>query len=700
MSLNSILLQYSSVCGDKKNTSYPFRREITTPEELAEVAKFDHVCGEYADGKNNRGRMIKGYRSKKTFLKANCLPADCDNANSDPLAPDVPKSEWKTPADVRAAFPDVPFYVVYSRNHMKEKNGKPARPKFHVYFIINETGSENRLAKLKKRVQEYFPAFDPEALDAARFLFGVDNPQVEFYDGNTPLDVFMDRLGTLPEVIPVGQRNGTLSRHAAKLLKKYGDTEQAESCFREAADRCEQPLDESELHSIWESARSFFHNTIEKDPDYMTPDEFAAADFGGGSGKKTPVTSGIVKKILNEMNITVRLNVISGKVEIEGMPPQYSRANAANVLPVLLMDYITRHNMRCSRQTLDDCLVLIEDENRFNPVYEMLNSTKHDGTDRIAELSNIIGIADSETAVVYLTKWLHQCVAMALNDDTEPYGADGVLVIRNPQGAGKTLLCAKLAMKADWFAEGVSIDLDKKDTVIQSTGVWIAEMGELDSTLKREQLSLKAFVTDRKDTYRQPYARAATTTPRRTSFCATVNPQEFLNDETGSRRWWVIEPKGIDCDRLKGLSEEWIVQLWAQVYEKLYKPNPQGFRLTEQERAKLQSDNERYNKPLPGETEILDKLEWSSPADRWQWFTVTQVRDGLNLKPLTTSQVGKALKKLSDCNERIQVKSTHNVKRYLLPPMCAGASYYHSTADFMPVLSDVEPLTAATVKAG
>ena len=39
------------------------------------------------------------------------------------------------------------------------------------------------------------------------------------------------------------------------------------------------------------------------------------------------------------------------------------------------------------------------------------------------------------------------------------------------------------------------------------------------------------------DTYRQPYARVATTKPRRTSFCATVNPQEFLNDETGSRRW-------------------------------------------------------------------------------------------------------------------------------------------------------------------
>ncbi len=699
MSLSTITLQYSSVTGKANNTSYPFRAEIKTVEELREVAKFDHVCGEYADGKNNRGRMVKGYRSRKTFVKANCLPTDCDNANSDPLAPDIPESEWKTPADVRAAFPGVPFYVVYSRNHMKEKDGKPPRPKFHVYFIITEITDEAQLAKLKKRVQEYFPAFDPEALDAARFLFGVDNPWVEFYDGDTPLNVFMDKLNTLPDIIPVGERNGTLSRYAAKILKKYGDTEQAETLFHEAADRCEQPLEETELQTIWHSAKGFFHDTIEKDPDYLSPDEFAAADFGGQSGKKKPVTSGIVKKILQEMNITVRLNVISGKVEIGGMPPQHSKANAANVLPVLLTDYMTRHNLRCSRQTLDDCLVLIEDENRFNPIHEMLKSTTHDGTDRLAEITDILGIAESETAVLYLTKWLHQCVAMALNDDTEPYGADGVLVIRNPQGAGKTLFCSKIALKSDWFAEGVSIDLDKKDSIIQSTGVWIAEMGELDSTLKREQLALKAFITAKKDTYRQPYARASTSTPRRTSFCATVNPLEFLNDETGSRRWWVIEPKKIDCDRLKALPEEWFVQLWAQVYTQLYLPDPQGFRLTDSEREKLQADNERYNKPLPGEIEILDKLEWDSPADRWKWYKVTQIRDQLSLKPLSTAQVGKALKKLSDCNERIQVKNAHNNKLYLLPPMCATA-YYSSVEDFIPPLSGIEPLTSATAQAG
>lgn len=687
MSLRKITLQYSGVQGKAENTSYPFRADIESVEGLKKVAAFDHICGEYADMKNNRGRLVKGYRSKRAFRKANCVPADCDNTPADPLAPDIPPEQWKTPADVCAAFPGVPFYVVYSRNHMKEKDGKPARPRFHVYFIMDETESESRLRQIKTRLQEYFPAFDAQALDSARFLFGVDDPRAEFYDGETPLNVFLSDLDTLPQVIPVGQRNGTLSRYAARVLKKYGDTGRAYTAFMEAAERCETALDESELQTIWSSALSFLHNTIENSPDYISPDEYAAMDFQEGGGKKRPVTSEDIKKILIELNISVRLNVISGMVEIEGMPPQFSKANAANVLPVILSDYMTRHNMKCSRQTLDDCLVLIEDENRFNPVADMLKRAEYDGKDRIAEMADILGIADSETQCLYLTKWLHQCVAMALNDDTDPYGADGVLVIRNPQGAGKTLFCSKIALKADWFAEGVSVDLDKKDTVIQATRVWIAEMGELDSTLKREQLALKAFVTTRSDTYRQPYARVAVTKPRRTSFCATVNPKEFLNDETGSRRWWVIEPKRIDCERLKALPEEWITQLWAQVYTRLYLLDPQGFRLTDAERSRLTADNEQYNKPLPGEVEILDKLEWDSPETQWKWYRTTEIKELLGLRNLTTAQIGRALAKLSGRDKRVQKKAPHNISHYLLPPMRQGAGYYHSTEDFKPVLS-------------
>jgi len=402
--------------------------------------------------------------------------------------------------------------------------------------------------------------------------------------------------------------------------------------------------------------------------------------------EKKDVTSEDVKAILQKLNIRVRLNDISGMMEIDGMPQQYSRTNAADVLPVILTDYIKEHNMKSTRQNIDDCLVLIMDENRFNPVRDMLNSTACDGDDRITELEQLLGIEGSEHESIYLRKWLHQCVATALNDEKQPYGADGVLVLQDEQGAGKTLFCSKLAVHPDLFAEGVSIDLNNKDTVIQSTGVWIAEMGELDSTLKREQSALKAFLTTAHDTYLMPYARAQIRKLRRTSFCATVNPKEFLNDETGSRRFWVIHPNGIDVERIRGLSADWLKQMWRQVYEQLYFPNPQGFRLTKEERAMLQVGNGQYEKPLPGEIEIMDRLNFEAPEQMWKWRKVSELLNGACVRGVSAVQAGKVLAKLAKTDSRVQMKNVHNVRQYRLPPLCA-TDFYHHTDDYAPPLT-------------
>lgn len=150
----------SSCRNQKTNTSYPFPTDVSSIEDLKEAACYDHVCACYADGKDNRGKFIKVYRSKKTFTSSNCLPMDCDNSTPNPLEDDVPETDWKTPADVASAFPDVPFYVVYSKNHMKEKNGRAARPRFHVYFPMEELQSLDAYEKLKTQVQRHFLAFD------------------------------------------------------------------------------------------------------------------------------------------------------------------------------------------------------------------------------------------------------------------------------------------------------------------------------------------------------------------------------------------------------------------------------------------------------------------------------------------------------------------------------------------------------------
>ena len=663
----SITLYVSDKREDPKNTSYPIRIEVNELADLQRAASFDHVAGQHSGGVDKHGHRIKNYRAKRTFCSANCLIMDCDNVSDTSLQPNNSTGFFKTPEDVQRAFPGVAFYVVYSRNHMKVKNGLSARPRFHVYFTMNETKSERVYSEMKKQVLKLFPWFDPHAVDTAHFLFGVENPTVEFYDGESTIDEFLSSNSSLPAMIPEGQRNSTMLRYAEKYLKRLGDSDATKALFEKTAERCVPPLEKTELDSIWENAKSFLHSTIEKNPEYLPPSQYGLMKQEEEYRNKQYITSADVKEVLRKLNITVRLNIISGMVEITGMPPQYSKENASNVLPVLLMDYFASHNIKCSRQSLDDCLLLIQDENRYNPVADMLAHTKHDGYDRITVLKDILGLSDSDRESMYLTKWLHQGIALALNDDTEPYGADGVLVLQDRQGAGKTLFFSTLAVNADWFAEGVSIDIDKKDTIIQSTGCWIAELGELDSTLRREQASLKAFLTASRDTYRLPYARAAVRKPRRTNFCATVNPNQFLFDDTGSRRFWVIHPKRIDVKKLRSLSKEWVMQLWAQVYEQLFLPNPQGFRLTPEERDTLQKENKRYAKLLPGEIEILDQLDFDTPSSKWHWVKVSQVVNELHLWGITSVQAGRVLAKLAENDTRIKVKNTHNVKQYLLP---------------------------------
>ena len=687
----------SSVSGQKTNTSYPFEVSVTTEEDLARAAAYDHVCAKYADGKNNRGKSVKAYRSKKTFLSSNCLPMDCDNTNTNPLEGDVPESEWKSPEDVRAAFPDVPFYVVYSRNHMKVKNGLPARPRFHVYFPIDEMKNVTAYEKLKAAVQQKFQAFDDNAIDGARFFFGVESPKVEYFAGDTLINEYIFNAAYLPDIITSGTRNATLLSYAGKVLKRFGDSEKAYHLYILASERCDVPLDDSELDSIWHNAVSFYHRTVEHDPLYLPPDEFEMSDSAvydfkntspasdadnsgtssvdnistgvvGNGKRKKYITSDDIKAALKDMGITVRLNVITGYVDITGMPEQYSQSNAPNTLPMLLTDYFLKRNIRVSRQIIDDALVLIEDENRFNPVYDMLTEVQWDGVDRIAILAEILNVSVQSDAILYINKWLHQCIAMALNNDIKPYGADGVLVLRATQGMGKTFFFGTIAMKSDWFAEGVTLDLDNKDSVIQATGKWITELGELDSTLKREQSALKAFLTASKDTYRQPYAKVAVNKPRRTSFCATVNPKEFLNDDTGSRRYWVIQLESIDVDRLKELDEIWLQQLWVQVYETIYLPDPQGFRLTDDERKRLEKHNEQFNKPLAGELEIKEGLWWDAPIEKWEWKKTGDVISHLNLRYLTPSQIGRVLTKMMAHDNRIRTKAPRNVRHYLLPP--------------------------------
>lgn len=190
-------ISVSTVREEKTNTSYPYRIEIRNTDDLKKVAKYDHSSGLFQNYKRKTGEIVKAHRSLTTFLESNCDIFDCDNDTESPLLPDIPPEKWKTPADIDALFPNVESYTVYSRNHMKEKDGKVARPKFHKYYPRRTSLKNNKeVSEYNQAVWQYCPAFDKNALDAARFIYGVENPIVEYIPGKLTLDEFMKQRQT------------------------------------------------------------------------------------------------------------------------------------------------------------------------------------------------------------------------------------------------------------------------------------------------------------------------------------------------------------------------------------------------------------------------------------------------------------------------------------------------------------------------
>lgn len=260
-------LYHANCIGIPNNCLYPNMIEVTDETSLKIAVSKDYVCAEYEGN----------YRNNDNFIGSDCLSVECDNDHSEN------PSDWKTPNDIAAAFPGVSFAVHYSRNHMKPKNGKAPRPKFHAFFAIDPVADAEEYSSLKRLVNTVFPYFDSNALDAARFYFGTPEPKVDFFKGNMTLTEFLcnedfdegmsegTHGGNL--TIQEGCRNATMSRFAGKVIKKYGDTDEALACFFEEAEKCTPPLEHDELMGIWNSARKFFAKVQQQDG-YIPPEEY------------------------------------------------------------------------------------------------------------------------------------------------------------------------------------------------------------------------------------------------------------------------------------------------------------------------------------------------------------------------------------------------------------------------------------------
>lgn len=254
---------YSADCvGNSGNCLYPNKNVVTDKESFIAATKMDHVTAKY---KGN-------YRSKDNFESSDCIPLDCDNDHSEN------PEDWLTPFDIALSIPGVVFAASYSRHHNLPKGDKSARPRFHVFFPIPKVTDGEEYAAMKRKIADAFPYYDTNALDSARFLYGNDSDEVEFYEGDKTILDYLEEddfavFDASLEQVPEGQRNSTMSHIAGKIIKRYGNTEEAYQIFLKKAELCNPPLPESELKVIWRSA-SKFGNKVSNQEGYIPPEQY------------------------------------------------------------------------------------------------------------------------------------------------------------------------------------------------------------------------------------------------------------------------------------------------------------------------------------------------------------------------------------------------------------------------------------------
>ena len=254
---------YTANCvGNSGNCLYPNKMSIKDKDSFSQAIKMDHVTAKY-----------KGYyRSKDNFEESDCIPFDCDNDHSEN------PNDWITPLDIALSIPGVAFAASYSRSHNQPKGNKSARPRFHVLFPIQKVMDEESYAAMKQQIATVFPYYDSNALDSARFLYGNASGAVEFYEGSQSIleyledDAFAD-FDAATEEISEGSRNSTMSHIAGKIIKRFGNMDEAYQLFLKKAEFCNPPLADSELQLIWRSA-SKFGNKVSRQEGYIPPEQY------------------------------------------------------------------------------------------------------------------------------------------------------------------------------------------------------------------------------------------------------------------------------------------------------------------------------------------------------------------------------------------------------------------------------------------
>lgn len=202
-----------------------------------------------------------------------------------------------------------------------------------------------------------------------------------------------------------------------------------------------------------------------------------------------------------------------------------------------------------------------------DPWLTWLSSLTWDGTPRLGVAArDLLGVR-SEREQCCFAWWVMSAAARTLRPGCK---VDYVLVLEGTQGRQKSTFLSELVsvpevlkhMHGTELHTSFSGHLDTNNPRVlgKLRGPTVIELGEGFSVTRSDVGLAKEFITTQVDRWTPMFGRNVRNDPRTFVLAMTVNPQQYLLDATGNRRFWPLECAQLDLDGLRVVRE----QLWAE----------------------------------------------------------------------------------------------------------------------------------------
>lgn len=385
------------------------------------------------------------------------------------------------------------------------------------------------------------------------------------------------------------------------------------------------------------------------------------------------------KAILNYMEYKYKYNVVSHDIDIFLQGQLLEDKSSAKGL---IFSMAQKHDCTMKAPEISMFINSVAMENKYNPwqEYVMECVAKYEDAEGLKEYKTVKSLFESlilrnhydkDFAFLLFEKFLMHFIA---SFELQDYGCNGVFVLQGAQNGGKTSFFRALVPDG-FFKEGMSVNPESDDSVRKILKYMLVELGEIEGTLKADVNKLKNFITEKTFAFRKQYSDFIEENKRYTVLCGTCNSEEFLKDETGDRRYWVIPIASIDFNKLNNID---IDMLWAEVYY-LFKeresqiPLIRGKRknhaheLDRNESSKLININkEDFTFKTTQQIQIEDVFDWST--DERYYISTKMISLHLFDGAMLPAKIAAVLNSLNLEKDKKRVYGT-NTWYYLTPPL-------------------------------